>query len=191
MPLPVELLYLDAQWSSDNTNDAVVTWSTASETNNSHFEIYRSTDGQNYDYVGLSASKSNNGFSSEIFEYTFTDANAKLVTPEYAYYKIKQIDYDLRFEWFGPATLEKSSNDDQYVKVYPNPARDLVRVNVNYTNKENVNITITDMLGKVVKEQIAENESISSVAITDLQTGVYFVHIANNQQQETIKIIVE
>ncbi|MFT7099742.1 MAG: hypothetical protein ACJA19_000241, partial [Bacteroidia bacterium] len=48
-PLPVDLLSFSADWQGE---DAVVEWETASELNNSHFDVERSFDGSGFEYIG-------------------------------------------------------------------------------------------------------------------------------------------
>jgi hypothetical protein len=83
--LPIELntFYIDKFF---NTNKLY--WTTLSEKNVNRFEIERSNDLKNWEYVGHIAA---NGFTSSISEYTFYDN-----TPLYgvSYYRLVSIDND-------------------------------------------------------------------------------------------------
>ena len=67
-PLPVELLFFDAVLNSDN--DVVLTWQTASETNNHGFDIERSVDDLEWENIGFVFG---NGTTDEVSDYEFVD----------------------------------------------------------------------------------------------------------------------
>lgn len=67
--LPVLFSYIAASVEGENL---LVRWSTASETNNSHFEIEASADGKTFTTIGSLASKAANGNSSVTLAYNFT-----------------------------------------------------------------------------------------------------------------------
>ncbi|MGC4233999.1 MAG: BspA family leucine-rich repeat surface protein [Niabella sp.] len=55
-----------------NNGYLLVRWSTATETNNSHFEIEASTNDENFTKIGRVESKAENGHSSEQLNYDFS-----------------------------------------------------------------------------------------------------------------------
>jgi len=73
------------------------------------------------------------------------------------------------------------------VKVFPNPAKESVTV-VSNSNSTGV-ITITDLLGKTVKEVTTTNEK-TVVNTADLQSGVYFIKLTQNNVSKTEKIMI-
>lgn len=81
--LPVSL----NSFSARTENQAVVLrWSTLSEQNNSHFELYRSNNGQNFQKI---AEIKGQGESQSLQKYQFTDSQAPTGK---SYYQLKQID---------------------------------------------------------------------------------------------------
>ena len=85
-PLPVEMI----SFTGEAQNETVeLNWTTASETNNSHFIVQKSTDGiyfdETYDYVKGA------GNSASVIDYKYVD-NA----PENGenYYRLEQVDFD-------------------------------------------------------------------------------------------------
>ncbi len=88
-PVPVDWIYFNTE---KNLETAMVTWATATEVNNSHFEIYRSGDGQNWDKIGEVKGYGN---SNSVIEYGFTDKQPLVIN----YYKLKQVDFDGKFEY--------------------------------------------------------------------------------------------
>lgn len=75
-----------------------------------------------------------------------------------------------------------------YFSVSPNPANDIV----NITNSDNVfvnAISITDLNGRVVKQNSFSNTSNVQVNISDLSSGVYMMNITSDKGSVTKKII--
>lgn len=77
-----------------NDNSVFISWVTASEQNNSHFEVERSTDMKVFKTVamvldGFSATGTNNGKS-----YKFKEASGDVKKGKTVYYRLKQVDND-------------------------------------------------------------------------------------------------
>ncbi len=88
--LPVSLTTFTAKANKAGTVN--LAWSTASETNNSHFEITRSTDGVNFTKVGQVAGSGN---SNKAQHYNYTDSKPASGNN---YYRLKQVDHDGKSE---------------------------------------------------------------------------------------------
>lgn len=74
------------------------------------------------------------------------------------------------------------------VKLYPNPAKEMVTIEVGFGTK-NI-ITIVDLSGKVI-ETIESNKAHTNLSLNNLQTGIYFVNISNENGSITKKLIIE
>lgn len=85
-PLPIELVSFTGEKLFCNEN--VLKWSTATETNNDHFEINRSSDAVNYIKIGEEAGAGN---STQTLSYYFLDLNP---LPNINYYRLKQVDFN-------------------------------------------------------------------------------------------------
>ena len=111
-PLPIELLSFAGY--STNKNDVILEWSTASERNNAHFTIWRSSDGINWSAIHH---ESGAGNSNEYLEYSFKDFeidnNSDLQT---IYYKLSQTDYDGNSEVFDPISIELNTLSRKLIK---------------------------------------------------------------------------
>jgi len=101
-PLPIELLNFYADWTGSHT---LLRWETASEHNNSHFEIERSLDGLNWERVQTVQGAGN---STQKIEYSSKDLYSD---PGIVYYKLKQIDFDGQWESFGPISVSIPGSD--------------------------------------------------------------------------------
>lgn len=73
------------------------------------------------------------------------------------------------------------------LKVYPNPAKDKLIVRVNKNG--NSTIDITDLLGKAVK-QITTGELQTEINVSDLQAGIYFIKLTQDNVSYVEKIVI-
>jgi hypothetical protein len=99
VPLPVVLTSFAGQVSAAGN---VLHWNTASEANNDHFEIERSTNGQDFVQIGRTAGA---GTTASTHAYQFTDA-AQATT---SYYRLRQVDFDGTFS-YSPVVALAASN---------------------------------------------------------------------------------
>ncbi len=110
-PLPVELLFFDLELS----NHVILTWATSTEINNSYFVIERSEDGMHFYEIGR---VDGHGNTSEEIHYTYED---KFILSSKEYYRLKQVDFDGRFEYFEVKMIATNldSQEKLSVKAYP------------------------------------------------------------------------
>lgn len=176
--LPVEL----ASFTSNvNKRNVFLNWSTASESNNSGFEIERiavvSNNTSAWIKVGAVHGYGNTG---SVRNYSFEDKN--LATGKYNY-RLKQIDYNGNSEYFYlsgevvigvPGKFYLSQN-------YPNPFNPTTKIDFELPNDGNVTVKIYDNKGSEVKTLTDEFKSAGYYTVNfsgaDLASGVYFYKI--------------
>jgi hypothetical protein len=159
--LPVELIDFRAK----KTNDAtLLTWQTATEINNSHFEIEWSNDGRTFEKIGEIAGV---GDSDEVQFYEFLHSNP---SDGINYYRLRQIDFDGEFDYSGIVSIEFENENIQF-KIYPNPATDFIIIK---DLEEGEAVQIFDVVGKEVKAFQIQS-SLHELPISDLPSGTYFI----------------
>ena len=94
--LPIDLLYLTGH---NDYSGNVIEWATASEFNNDHFTLYRSTDGYNWKKV---SNVKGFGTSSVTNYYDFTDKDC---CPGVSYYTLRQTDFDGEYKTYQPISI--------------------------------------------------------------------------------------
>jgi len=104
-------------------------------------------------------------------------------------------DTDVYIDW---ATFKKicsngklsatDTTNPQLAKIYPNPASDYVNVQL-YENIEATEISIFDIHGRLVQTQTIHNGGETSVDVSKLDTGSYFIRIQSGDAIETQKIL--
>lgn len=80
--------------------------------------------------------------------------------------------------------LSTDKNVLNTVKIYPNPAQDFIRI----SDIEGANVVITDISGKTVinLKNISQTNDIN---VSELNSGIYFVNVSNEDVNQTIKFI--
>ncbi len=175
--LPVELVSFKAV---KNTSGVSLTWETASEKNNTGFEVQSSTDGKNYERIGFVASV--NGTSSSLQRYAFTDKASN--KEGLAYYRLKQIDLDGTFEFFTAKVVDLGRTGSA-VSAYPNPFQNQFAVNLTSAVAEAAVITVTDMTGKTVyttTAQLQKGTNTLNVTLKDQPAGIYMLNATAGNQ---------
>ncbi|MFK7796514.1 MAG: T9SS type A sorting domain-containing protein, partial [Aureispira sp.] len=80
------------------------------------------------------------------------------------------------------------------VELYPNPANRVINLQLNTPEALNGQVSILALTGQVVKQQILDQAAGNSqlqLSIEELPAGVYFVRLATENQQQTLKFIKE
>lgn len=165
-----------------------VNWSTASELNNSHFEIERATGNGQFYTIGK---VNGNGTTQTITNYTFADAEP---LTSISYYRIKQIDYNGDFDY--SKTIKVDGSNDAPIKVWPTVLKNNSSTLTINNVSENANFKMIDANGKIVN---GLNSSISSSETVTLSlqnnynnlSGFYFLFITDNNKTTSFKILVQ
>lgn len=170
-PLPVELVNFDA--TCDN-NGVIVTWTTATETNNDFFTVQRSENGVTYTNIGIVGGAGN---SNTLRNYTFKDENT---LAGMVYYRLMQTDFNGQFETFGPKWVDCKTRPVDDVVIYPNPAQDQLYVNISLSDGDRGTIAIYNHLGQVISTRginAAKGFNNYTLDVSGLAAGQYFVTV--------------
>jgi hypothetical protein len=76
------------------------------------------------------------------------------------------------------------------VSIYPNPANDIVSVNINNNSHADCIMKIYNITGEVVKTLLL-NQNLQDVSVSDLTNGIYFVEIKSDNWTEKQKLIIQ
>jgi hypothetical protein len=186
--IPVELVSFI---STVDGNDVTLNWVTATEINNSHFEVERSNDGVAYSNI---ASVQGYGTTTEIHNYSYKDLNLENGT---YYYRLKQVNYDGSFEHLNvisaeitsPVRFELSQN-------YPNPFNPSTVIRYQLPVAGDVELKVYDVLGNEVTTLVNENKPAGtysegfSINNAKLSSGVYYYQLRAGDFVESKKMIL-
>lgn len=177
--LPVSLLNFTAE---NLSNNALLTFQTASETNNSGFIIQRSFNAYQFDSIGF---VKGNGNSNQLKNYRYLDFQPTQGKSGIVYYRLKQVDYD------GKSELSSIKDvvfkfEDLEVLVFPNPTTGIL--NIQISDSSEYNIEVFNLSGQLIlKSQISRNTTLN---LNDLPKGVYFLRLYNIKSSIYRKIIL-
>jgi Secretion system C-terminal sorting domain len=173
--LPVNMLNFSG-YKSGTKN--ILNWRVAGEINNRGYDVLRSTDGVNYSSIGFVNSQSSGGFSTTELNYTFTDNNP---VGKKQYYRLNQKDIDGNSKLSNIIVLSGDKPTQLGIGgLFPNPARDRVNVMIEAPQRDKITIVVTDMSGKIVKQQLENVDTGSNtvpVDIANLASGSYLVKL--------------
>ncbi len=77
--------------------------------------------------------------------------------------------------------------------LYPNPANDFVRAELNFPANSMARITLTDLTGKMVRKEtlrITQQPEIVDLEVQTLKNGMYFMNIRAGDYNETKKLVI-
>ncbi|RAU81474.1 T9SS type A sorting domain-containing protein [Pontibacter arcticus] len=160
VPLPVELISFEGKASAAGI---ALEWSTASEKDNSHFEVERSADGQAFEQIGK---VNGNGNSSVKRRYNFTDNNP---ASDLNYYRLKQVDFDGKSEYSKVITVTADvlASSELSINLAPNPCEngDCSAIIANPGRQGAITLELKDMSGRLVHTKTITETSGSTVKI--------------------------
>ncbi|MEO8770063.1 MAG: T9SS type A sorting domain-containing protein [Ferruginibacter sp.] len=167
--LPVKLTSFSGKVDNNKSN---LYWTTTSEENFDHFEIQRSIDGVNFDYltaVSPKTANSNGASYNTIDPYPFAGIN---------FYRLKIVDRDGSFAFSNIIKLETGKKQLAVTQLYPNPVQNQLNVQLQSDKRQTVAIAVFDITGKQIQQSSAIlNEGINNttVTMTNLSRGTYIL----------------
>ena len=162
-------------------NDIQLSWQTATESNSGYFEIESSTDGNQFNELGIVNAAGN---SSSNIQYSFEDRN---IQSGVHYYRLKQFDKDGKFTYsriikqvaFG----EKS---ELSVSVYPNPAINNVIVTHATSAKGDV-LNLYNSSGKLLfTKSISPGTTQTNVNVSTYPKGTYIFQLNSSRNEASV-----
>jgi hypothetical protein len=184
--LPVNILNF---YGEANGRNNILNWNTATEQNNTGFEVQHSTNTNNFTKISFQVTKALDGNCSTHLSYNFIDKNCNNGTN---YYRLKQIDKDGKYSYSNVVELKNIFPlVPELVTLYPNPAASVLNIKFAPSDKNKVFLSIVDINGKTIINNAADTgfgESIIQINIANLPSGSYFLKcISNGGNERTIK----
>ncbi|WP_222837328.1 T9SS type A sorting domain-containing protein [Dyadobacter fermentans] len=174
--LPVTLATFDARPSEGK---AVLTWTTANETNSAWFEIMRSPDGHDWQVTDKVVAR-NEG--ETVSNYLFVDS---LPLPGISYYRLKMMDSDSSYAY---SRIRRVQFADAQITIFPNPIDDRMSLRLSVDESNVKEITVSDLAGRIVyrADSVAHLHDAKK-----LMTGRYIVKIRMKDGSEINRVILK
>lgn len=90
----------------------------------------------------------------------------------------------------APLNIDDKTNNNYPVKIFPNPTKGVLHIDLQNWNYTNNLIEIYDASGKTVFKKLAGNDKIITINLSGLTGTLYYVSIKNNKTIYTEKIIL-
>lgn len=165
-----------------NNNNIVLNWSTAQESNSSNYEVQRSFDGANWSTIAIMMGA---GTSNTVQQYSFTDKN---MTAAVAYYRIKQVDIDGRYEYSTVRSI-RASEAAASTRIYA--AGNTVNIEFNKEVKNPITVRIVNMNGQVIGQRTYQQAAYRiAMNMNNSVSGAYIVQLNDNEGWNEVKKIV-
>ncbi|MBK5284307.1 MAG: T9SS type A sorting domain-containing protein, partial [Bacteroidia bacterium] len=187
-PLPVSLLDFTA---TPSGKDVILKWTTAIEVNNDFYTLEKSQDGTTFSSL---AKVKGNGNSNSILNYRHADTNPK---EGITFYRLKQTDFDGTTVNLKTVSINLgniySSHNLSIESVFPNPFSSSFTLLFNSSTKQNTEVKVTDMNGKMIHaESLMCEEGRNSFKYSNFEEipkGIYFINLTAGGKALTQKIV--
>jgi hypothetical protein len=164
-PLPVKLVSFEAM---PMKSQILLTWQTATETNNEYFDVQRSTNGTVWeDLVRVSGA----GNSTTLLKYETADPLPYNGT---SYYRLKQVDYDGTFEYSPVKAVDFIYGNT----LFPNPTTGIITLTSGDDVLELSNVSVISSFGRIVNDKVSVKQLSTNQLQIDmslLPAGIYLV----------------
>jgi len=183
LTLPVKLTSFAG---SLNNGKIALQWTVAENENNDHFEVEKSTDGNDFIAAAIVMASSKSGAESYSINETMKS--------EKVYYRLRMFDNN-KVATFSKTLLfeNKIITMGTGLKIVNNPATDNLSVSFASSNNQLVEIKVYDLTGRMQMNQkinvYAGNNFVSLPLNSSLKTGMYAVEVSNGVERQVAKFV--
>jgi hypothetical protein len=173
--LPLEILSCRG-WQTESGN--VIEWETNADPAE-HFEIEKSTGGNNFKMIATVPYKTASG--STTIKYLFTDNDMK---GDVLYYRIKSVESGNKGSYSKIISI-KSNQQTGSITVTPNPAQDYVYVSTPANDLLNKEMLLINMAGIVLRKQkVNEAGNRLKLNVSNLPKGAFVIKLIDGKTGE-------
>ena len=173
-----------------NYSDGLIqlNWSTYSEINIDHFDVERSTDGNNFRQVGKIITES--GQLNSNINYNYLDITADRGTN---YYRLTMVDNNGNYTYSKTIMVNVDVKGISVMIVYPNPFSRRVQIRVNSDKAEKIAINIINSNGVLMSTQEAHTRvGYNNIAINKVEAlpgGVYYIEVVSSTRSLKTRVM--
>jgi len=156
-------------------NGVRINWSTLTEINNHYFEVQRSLNGYDWETIGEVKGSGNQTTKKT---YHFVD-NTRLIN---AYYRLKQVDYDGKFEYSKLVRIDKKIQE-AVIPFYDNLTNSIVLPNLDYNA-----LVLTDLKGNPLTVNTKVAHGLLQIDAHHLPAGIYVLSASHQSNNASWKV---
>lgn len=178
--LPITLREFNASVQSGKT--VLLQWTTDQETNNDHFDIERSKDGNQFSSIG---SVKGRGNSSSQSRYTWIDS---FPAPGIDEYRLRQVDLDGKYSYSAIKSVSIDATERNTISAYPNPVTDYLTISSPIAERI-ISVNIYNATGVQVTKYTGVSGNTATLSMRAMPSGVYTIRVNTNHQVQTVKVL--
>ncbi len=193
-PLVIKLLEFNAYRSGDRS--ARLAWTAIVDEHADYFDIERSTNGILWEQAGSQPILIKNKY---IHKFYFTDKD--VYSPEgdvqMFYYRLKMVNDDGSYSYSDIRQVRFDNrfiSDDAKARVYPNPAGQLLQVELSKRAEDysSLELTITKTTGQSMLKRSYQTEvpGVISLDVGELPAGMYILHLQSDLDEQSIPVVI-
>ncbi|OWY20950.1 T9SS C-terminal target domain-containing protein [Sphingobacteriales bacterium UPWRP_1] len=156
----------------------LLTWTTATETDNDFFALERSENGTAFTRI---ATIDGAGNSNTAKNYEYLDKEAPAGT---AYYRLVQTDFNGTTNTSEVIALRRPDAGFSFNAIYPVPADKFVELNFNAEADTPVSVEVYDLAGKLITSLSVfaqRGSNVYTIDVADYSAGMYFITLNNGK----------
>lgn len=189
--IPVELARFEAQ--RDGAATVLLSWQTASETNNSGFAVQRQVASTTGNWTTLHFAEGA-GTTSDPQSYRFTDRDLPYEA-ETVRYRLKQVDLDGTTHFSNEVEVRLGTPEQLALQApFPNPVRNEATVRYELPEATEVHLALYDVLGRRVATAVDERKDAGPwqvrVRTQHLPSGTYVLRLQASEQTRTQQLTI-
>jgi N-acetylneuraminic acid mutarotase len=163
-------------------------WRTATELNNSGFEVERKSHGADWNTLGFVRGR---GTTTEAQSYSFLDRTASGKVQ----YRLKQVDFDGQFEYSNVIEVDAGAPKQFALEQnYPNPFNPTTTISYQLPVASQVSLKVYDVLGREVMTLVNGKQEAGvynlSLNGATLSSGIYFYRLQSGNFVSTKKMML-
>ena len=172
--IPVELVAFSA---TQQDKKILLNWKTATETNNSHFEVQRKLKNQEWEKLTIIAGA---GTITEFRNYFYEDEFSLLPYNGTVLYRLKQVDYNGTYEYSNVLAVDAVfiPNEISISQNYPNPFNPNTTIKYWLNVEANIRINIYNSLGQQIDQLVNSVQNPGTYSVIwnaeNHASGIYF-----------------
>ena len=183
--MPITLISIDGAALEQGN---LIKWLTATEIENDYFTLYRSTENSQFEKIGTIKG---NGTVITTSSYEFLDRNAPAGVSTY---KLEQTDNDGSVNFVGVVDVQRGETTILNINsILPIPV--ISNLQVSYQAVAGLTeIKIYDMVGRSIQDleiESANGLNFHNLSLNNLNPGVYFITLLNNDKVATKRFVKE
>jgi hypothetical protein len=174
--LPISLSSFTAQKINTTT---LIQWTTSTEINNDYMAVERSTDGRNFIEIGRVLGAGNTETPQN---YQFVDEQPRAGLN---YYRLKQVDFDGKYEYHQTVVVEFSGAIADAIQVYPTSTKAELQIVLPDNITEGATMQVIGVDGRVWSQTIVQEKTgQTELSVIDLPAGSYWLKLIDGQSTQ-------